>query len=83
MVKRFVKNGCVVNSTTERRGPAEKKEEQPQTEKAMPGTFTEEKQMVEVLDLNHDDEPTRTCNCCVQGKAFISKFLLTSNCNIN
>jgi len=74
MVKRFVKNGCVVNSTTERVGPktvpAEKSQPQTQAdgeaEKAMPGTFTEEKQMVEVLDLNRDEEPTRTCNCCVQ-----------------
>ncbi|KAF2686211.1 hypothetical protein K458DRAFT_387213 [Lentithecium fluviatile CBS 122367] len=90
MVKRFVKNGCVVNSTTERVAP--KTQSQPPVKKEMPGTFTEEKQHVEVIDLTKDEpswptastagtappkrllfvaptkneEPTRTCNCCVQ-----------------
>lgn len=65
MVKRFVKNGSVVNSTTERVAPREK----PQAEKEMPGAFTEEKQSVpEVVEKHGSEEPTRTCNCCVQSK---------------
>ena len=69
MLRRFVKNGKVVNSTTERVGPKAKSEPQPTSpaEKEMPGTFTEEKQSVAATDLPND-EPTRTCNCCVQGK---------------
>lgn len=63
MVKRFVKNGCVVNSTTER-VYAKPKLAEPE----MPGAFTDEKQPV-VLE---QEEPTRTCNCCVKGELFIS-----------
>ncbi|PSN67961.1 hypothetical protein BS50DRAFT_551142 [Corynespora cassiicola Philippines] len=59
MVKRFVKNGSVVNSTTERVGPKPK----PQAENEMPGAFTDEKQPVPVYE---PIEPTRTCNCCVK-----------------
>ncbi|ORY01119.1 hypothetical protein BCR34DRAFT_575209 [Clohesyomyces aquaticus] len=63
MVKRFVKNGCVVNSTTERVGPKPKT----QVEQEMPGAFTDEKQPVV---FEHEDEahemPTRTCNSCVK-----------------
>ncbi|CAI6333828.1 unnamed protein product [Periconia digitata] len=68
MVKRFVKNGGVVNSTTERIGPKppHKEPSQPKTEKAMPGTFTEEKQTIEIAEPTREEEPTRTCNCCVQ-----------------
>lgn len=57
MVKRFVKNGCVVNSTTQRIPPKVKVEEKQE----IPGAFTTEKQSV-VLE----EEPTRTCNCCVK-----------------
>lgn len=71
MVKRFVKNGCVVNSTTERIPPKTHIEThvEPQAEQEMPGAFTEEKQPVEpVVEPTKSEEPTRTCNCCVQGK---------------
>lgn len=68
MVKRFVKNGCVVNSTTERVGPKPK----PQAEQEMPGAFTEEKQHALAADLPHEEEPTRTCNCCVKGESPMS-----------
>lgn len=68
MVKRFVKNGTVVNSTTERVAP--KPKPQPVAEQEMPGAFTEEKQPV--VELAPEHEPTRTCNCCVQGKPSIS-----------
>lgn len=57
MVKRFVKNGCVVNSTTERVGPKVNAEEKQE----VPGAFTDEKQSVA-----EDEEATRTCNCCVK-----------------
>ncbi|KAF2812042.1 uncharacterized protein BDZ99DRAFT_474280 [Mytilinidion resinicola] len=60
MVKRFVKNGTVVNSTTERIGPKAKVE----PENDMPGAFTEEKKP----EIEEQDLPTRTCNCCVKGK---------------
>ncbi|XP_014560644.1 hypothetical protein COCVIDRAFT_34281 [Bipolaris victoriae FI3] len=69
MVKRFVKNGVVVNSTTQRIAPKAKAEteaepeaeaDEPQ-EQEVPGAFTEEKQPVV-----YDEEPTRTCNCCVK-----------------
>ncbi|KAF9741816.1 hypothetical protein PMIN03_002049 [Paraphaeosphaeria minitans] len=62
MVKRFVKNGSVVNSNTERLTP-----KKPQAEHEIPGAFTEEKQSVpEVVQKQEAEEPTRTCNCCVQ-----------------
>ncbi|KAJ4304655.1 hypothetical protein N0V90_000181 [Kalmusia sp. IMI 367209] len=69
MVKRFVKDGSVVNSTTERVGPKAKA----QAEQEMPGAFTEEKQPApEVVEKQEAEEPTRTCNCCVQGKSLAS-----------
>lgn len=58
MVKRFVKNGCVVNSTTQRIAPKVRPEEHHE----VPGAFTEEK---ESAACEHEHEPTRTCNCCV------------------
>ena len=60
MVKRFVRQGIVVNSTTEKVGPMPK----PETEQEMPGAFTEERKSVEF----EPEEPTRTCNSCVKGK---------------
>ncbi|KAF1834410.1 hypothetical protein BDW02DRAFT_334041 [Decorospora gaudefroyi] len=59
MVKRFVKNGNVVNSTTQRLAPKLKAEQDEDQE--VPGAFTDEKQSVA-----YEDEPTRTCNCCVK-----------------
>jgi next-to-BRCA1 protein 1 len=61
MVKRFVKNGCVVNSTTQRIPPKVKAEETPEESHEVPGAYTDEKQSVV-----SDEEPTRTCNCCVK-----------------
>lgn len=57
MVKRFVKNGCVVNSTTQRIPPKVKAEENQE----VPGAYAEEKQ-----SIANEEEPTRTCNCCVK-----------------
>ncbi|KAF2850061.1 hypothetical protein T440DRAFT_113324 [Plenodomus tracheiphilus IPT5] len=58
MVKRFVKNGCVVNSTTQRIPPKVVKDED---HKEIPGAFTEEKPTA-----LFEEDPTRTCNCCVK-----------------
>jgi next-to-BRCA1 protein 1 len=77
MVKRFVKNGCVVNSTTQRIPPKIKAEPevesqpqpQPEEPKEVPGAFTDEKQSV------YNQEPTRTCNCCVN--ILSEKFFVT------
>lgn len=55
MVKRFVKNGCVVNSTTQRIPPKIKADDSQE----VPGAFTEEKAAAA------SEEPMRTCNCCV------------------
>ena len=63
MVKRFVKNGLVVNSTTERVGPNSKPEVEQTMEQNMPGAFTKPALV--------EDEPTRTCNCCVKGKSLL------------
>jgi next-to-BRCA1 protein 1 len=57
MVKRFVKNGDVVYSTTQRIPPKIKTEDT----QDIPGAYTDEKKSAEC-----DDEPTRTCNCCVK-----------------
>ncbi|KAL5113919.1 hypothetical protein ACEQ8H_008202 [Pleosporales sp. CAS-2024a] len=66
MVKRFVKNGCVVNSTTQRMPPKVKADDT----REVPGAYTDEKQSVV-----SDDEPTRTCNCCV--KSYPEKEFVT------
>lgn len=66
MVKRFVKNGSVVNSTTQRMPPKTKAE----GTQEVPGAYTDEKQSVAC-----DEEPTRTCNCCV--KSFPEKEFVT------
>lgn len=56
MVKRFVRNGCVINSTTQRLAPKTK----PDGHQGIQETFPEEKPLA-VLE-----HPTRTCNCCVK-----------------
>ena len=80
MVKRFVKDGTVVNSTTERIGPKAKVEAESEAEKEMPGAFTEEKKP----EIYEAEQPTRTCNCCVKGElplAFVFKSLLKLFCS--
>ncbi|KAK8175957.1 hypothetical protein IWX90DRAFT_379354 [Phyllosticta citrichinensis] len=56
LVKRFIQNGKVTNSTTERIGPKSKPEDL-----KMEATFGEAKPLVEIPHT-----PTRTCNCCVK-----------------
>jgi next-to-BRCA1 protein 1 len=69
LLKRFVKDGQVENSSTERIAP--KADSKPKAksvaDQGMPGAFMEEKQPV-VIDLTAE-EPDRTCNCCVKGKS--------------
>jgi next-to-BRCA1 protein 1 len=68
MVKRFVKNGNVVNSTTQRIPPKVKVAET----KDIPGAFTDEKQSV-----TYEDEATRTCNSCVKGELLMTMLITT------
>ena len=63
LIKRFVKDGKVIPSTTETIGP--KKPVKAEQEEKVPGAFTSEtkrEEAQEPLDLS------RTCNSCVQGK---------------
>jgi len=67
LIKRFVKNGQVINSTTETLVPSTKVVPQPY-QPDMPGAFTEEKRLDD--EPEEDDlEPSRTCNSCVKGKS--------------
>ena len=70
LVKRFVKNGQVVSSTTERLSPKQAMNEATQTTlPEMPGAFTEhteEKKADEAVEESIYIA-TRTCNCCVKG----------------
>jgi next-to-BRCA1 protein 1 len=70
MVKRFVQNGAVVNSTTERVGPKVKPT-------SVPGAFTQ------VIDLTGEEDtpaPTRTCNSCVKVHPE-EKFVTCTTCD--
>ncbi|KAK7542146.1 uncharacterized protein J3D65DRAFT_547966 [Phyllosticta citribraziliensis] len=60
LVKRFIQNGKVTNSTTERIGPKSKPEDLKMEFEAK-ATFGEAKPTVEIPYT-----PTRTCNCCVK-----------------
>lgn len=81
MVKRFVKNGSVVNSTTQRIPPKVRADDHQE----MPGAFNDEKQPMPV------EEPTRTCNCCVKilpEKEFVTclsceDYDLCLDCHVN
>lgn len=61
LIKRFVKDGQVINSTTERISPRKVKLEEPEIKKEIPGAFTDDtKTLAEVPRF-----ATRTCNSCV------------------
>lgn len=62
LIKRFVKDGKVVNSTTERIQPRQSKTEEPEIKKEIPGAFTED---TKTLSDVPQYTPTRTCNSCV------------------
>jgi next-to-BRCA1 protein 1 len=72
LVKRFVKNGQVVNSTTERLSPSKPQAQQDKEAvlSEMPGAYTEhtEEKKAEEDTNEFCCEATRTCNCCVKGK---------------
>ena len=75
MIKRFVKDGKVIPSTTETIGPKFTKAEH---EEKVPGAFTSDikrEETREPLDLS------RTCNCCVGGK-FMSRSWLCIDTDI-
>jgi len=59
LIKRFIEDGKVVSSTTERVSPRKVKEGA-EVEKEIPGAFTEE-----TKSLAEQTIPTRTCNSCV------------------
>lgn len=61
LIKRFVQNGNVINSTTERIAP----KDQPDVEPGMPGAYTDEEKKLDVDESKDEYEPTRTCNSCV------------------
>jgi next-to-BRCA1 protein 1 len=65
LIKRFVKNGHVINSTTETLVP-KSKASPPPTKPEMPGAFTDEKKVDE--EEYEEEEPSRTCNSCVKGE---------------
>ena len=62
LIKRFVKGGKVINSTTETIAP--KKATKPE-EKAIPGAFTSD---IKREDIHESLDLSRTCNSCVGGE---------------
>ncbi len=66
LIKRFVKDGKVINSTTETIAP--KKHAKVQNEKDVPGAFSSN---IKEEDLQESPDMSRTCNSCVQGEACI------------
>ena len=63
LIKRFVKGGKVINSTTETIAP---KKAIKTEEKAIPGAFTSD---IKREDVHESVDLSRTCNSCVQGKS--------------
>ena len=64
LIKRFIKDGKVINSTTERISPRTKKPVQINeldVEKEIPGAFTDDTKTLAEAPMT----PTRTCNNCV------------------
>ena len=64
LIKRFIKDGKVINSTTERISPRTKKPVQINeldVEKEIPGAFTDDTKTL----ADTPTSPTRTCNSCV------------------
>ena len=69
LVKRVIKEGKVISSTTERLPPKPRSQIaladllNTEVDKEMPGAFTEDTKTLNEESL----PPTRTCNCCIQG----------------
>jgi next-to-BRCA1 protein 1 len=70
LIKRLLRDGKVVNATTEKHCFASSPKIKSETSLSqMPGAFTDEKKLDEVK------KPTRTCNCCVKGMIFFSDLM--------
>ncbi|KAF2745269.1 hypothetical protein M011DRAFT_406676 [Sporormia fimetaria CBS 119925] len=84
LVKRFVNDGVVESSKTERLPPKRfRKDEEPKpaAETGMPGAFVQEQPPVPspaVADV--PEEPGRTCNCCVQAVMPENEFVTCTTC---
>lgn len=68
LIKRFVQNGKVINSITEKIAPKTIAKTNAETEKEIPGAVTPESKAEE---LEESADESRTCNSCVGGKARI------------
>ena len=66
LIKRFVRDGKVINSTTETIAPT--KATKVESEKEVPGAFASENKQEQ---FHESIVESRTCNSCVQGKAII------------
>ena len=74
LIKRFVKGGKVINSTTETIAP---KKATKTEEKAIPGAFTSE---IKREDVHESLDLTRTCNSCVGGEiSYRLKFRVSAD----
>lgn len=71
LIKRFVNNGKVINSTTETMAPM--KATTDESEKEVPGAFTSENKESE---FQESVEESRTCNSCVQGETCLVPWLM-------
>lgn len=67
LIKRTVKDGRVVNSTTET-VPSKPKSTVTEVPSEMPGAYTEDKKVETEDDEQQEELPSRTCNACVGGK---------------
>lgn len=71
LIKRFIRDGQVINSTTERVSPRKVKsipsliKTEPEPEKEMPGAFTDETKTLAEALAEDAMKATRTCNSCV------------------
>ncbi|KAK3996770.1 next to BRCA1 gene 1 protein [Cladorrhinum sp. PSN332] len=63
LIKRFIKHGVIINSTTERLAPKQKQAPKP-TEEPIPAAGSSERIVPVFSKFLYSS--TRTCNCCVQ-----------------
>ncbi|TKA73976.1 hypothetical protein B0A49_05112 [Cryomyces minteri] len=75
LIKRFIQNGKVVSSSTDRIASKTKHEAKQDMEKEMPGAFTQESK----VEVEEDDQLTRTCNSCIK-ELPESNFVTCSSC---
>ncbi|KAL2358321.1 hypothetical protein BJ546DRAFT_959370 [Cryomyces antarcticus] len=75
LIKRFIQNGKVVSSSTDRIASKTKQQAKQDMEKEMPGAFTQETK----VEVEEDDQLTRTCNSCIK-ELPESNFITCSSC---